>query len=290
MHHHARSPRGRLALCFGILAVLAGETLASSAFAHEPKDEEAERLKEEAERAAHPPKQPDPIEITIQAEKQGGESASRTVIGRRELELRPRLRPGDILEAVPGLFAVQHAGGGKANQYFLRGFDADHGTDVAFAVDGVPVNMVSHGHGQGFTDFHFLIPELVTSLDGYKGPFYAAQGDFATAGAVNLHLAEKLEESFAQYSLGEYGIMRALVVESPDLGDDWRAVVAAELYKDSWRHYQRRKAGPSIMPSLFAITPPTFYTSSSRGCFANHTLPSKLRMPSNGAMQPVHRH
>ncbi len=232
MHHHARSPRGRLALCFGILAALAGETLASSAFAHEPKDEEAERLKEEAERAAHPPKQPDPIEITIQAEKQGGESASRTVIGRRELELRPRLRPGDILEAVPGLFAVQHAGGGKANQYFLRGFDADHGTDVAFAVDGVPVNMVSHGHGQGFTDFHFLIPELVTSLDGYKGPFYAAQGDFATAGAVNLHLAEKLEESFAQYSLGEYGIMRALVVESPDLGDDWRAVVAAELYKD----------------------------------------------------------
>jgi outer membrane receptor protein involved in Fe transport len=232
MHHLARSPRGRLAWGLGILALFAGQTLASSALAHDPREEEEERLKQEAERAAHPPKQADPIEITIQAEKPGGESASRVVIGRRELELRPRLRPGDILEAVPGLFAVQHAGGGKANQYFLRGFDADHGTDVAFAVDGVPVNMVSHGHGQGFTDFHFLIPELVTSLDGYKGPFYAAQGDFATAGAVNLHLAEKLEESFAQYSIGQYGIMRALVVESPDLGDDWRAVVAAELYKD----------------------------------------------------------
>jgi hypothetical protein len=213
--------------------VFAAQTFASSALAHDPKEEEAERLKAEAERAAHPPKQEaDPIEITIQAEKPGGESSSRIVIGKRELELRPRLRPGDILEAVPGLFAVQHSGGGKANQYFLRGFDADHGTDVAFQVDGVPINMVSHGHGQGFTDFHFLIPELVTSLDGYKGPFYASQGDFATAGAVNLHLAETFEESYAQYSIGQYGIMRALVVESPDLGDDWRAVIAGELYKD----------------------------------------------------------
>ena len=232
MNYLARSRRARLAWALGILATFAGSTLPSSALAHGPEDEEAERLKEAAERAAHAPKQPDAIEVTIQAEKPGGESSSRTVIGRRELELRPRLRPGDILEAVPGLFAVQHAGGGKANQYFLRGFDADHGTDVAFAVDGVPVNMVSHGHGQGFTDFHFLIPELVTSLDGYKGPFYAAQGDFATAGAVNLHLAEKLDESFAQYSIGQFGIMRALVIESPDLGDDWRAVVAGELYKD----------------------------------------------------------
>jgi hypothetical protein len=233
MPQHACFRRARLTCALGLLATLIGQTLASPALAHDPKEEEAERLKEAAERAAHAPRQEaDPIEITIQAEKPGGESSSRIVIGKRELELRPRLRPGDILEAVPGLFAVQHAGGGKANQYFLRGFDADHGTDVAFSVDGVPINMVSHGHGQGFTDFHFLIPELVTSLDGYKGPFYASQGDFATAGAVNLHLAEKLEESYAQYSIGQYGIMRALVVESPDLGDSFRAVIAGELYKD----------------------------------------------------------
>lgn len=102
----------------------------------------------------------------------------------RELALRPKRRPADLVEAVPGLFAVQHASGGKANQYFLRGFDADHGTDVAFSVDGVPINMPSHGHGQGYSDLHFLIPELVVSLDGYKGPYYAALGDFATAGAV----------------------------------------------------------------------------------------------------------
>ncbi len=170
--------------------------------------------------------------MRVLGDRSGEEAASRTYQRRIELELRPRQRPGDILEAVPGLFAVQHAGGGKANQYFLRGFDADHGTDIAFFVDGVPVNMVSHGHGQGFSDFHFLIPELVVSLDGYKGPYYAQFGDFATAGAVNLHLAEKYEESYAQYSIGQYGVMRGLVISSPDLGDEWRAVVAAELYKD----------------------------------------------------------
>lgn len=89
---------------------------------------------------------------------------------------------------------MQHSGGGKANQYFLRGFDADHGTDVALFVDGVPVNMVSHGHGQGYADFHFLIPELVTTLEAYRGPYYAQYGDFATAGAINLRLAEKFQE------------------------------------------------------------------------------------------------
>ena len=176
--------------------------------------------------------EPPPEQVVVRGDKAGGDSASRVDVGRRELELRPRLRPGDVLEAVPGLFSVQHAGGGKANQYFLRGFDADHGTDIAFFVDGVPVNAPSHGHGQGFSDFHFLIPELVVGLEGYKGPYYSQFGDFATAGAVNLRLAEKFEESYAQYSVGQYGIMRGLVVASPDIGGDWRTVVAAELYKD----------------------------------------------------------
>jgi hypothetical protein len=207
--------------------------LAAPVHAHDPDDEEKKapppRPSKTAEELA---REQQALEVTVQADKPGGEAASRVELGRRELELRPRLRPGDILEAVPGLFAVQHAGGGKANQYFLRGFDADHGTDVAFFVDGVPVNMVSHGHGQGFSDFHFLIPELVVGLEGYKGTYYAQLGDFATAGAVNLRLAEKFDESYAQFGIGQYGIMRGLVVESPDLGDDWRVVAAAELYKD----------------------------------------------------------
>ena len=158
-----------------------------------------------------------PLVVTVEADKPNGDTASRVDVGRRELELRPRLRPGDVVEAVPGLFAVQHAGGGKANQYYMRGFDADHGTDVAFFTDGIPVNMPSHGHGQGFADLHFVIPELIVGLEGYKGMSFAAFGDFATAGAVNLRFAEKFEESYAQLSGGQYGILRGLVVESPDL-------------------------------------------------------------------------
>jgi outer membrane receptor protein involved in Fe transport len=172
----------------------------------------------------------EPVEVVVQVEREAGEAASRTHVGRRELELRPRLRPADLLEAAPGLFAVQHAGGGKANQYFLRGFDADHGTDVAFFVDGVPVNLVSHGHGQGFSDFHFLIPELVVGLDASKGPYYAEFGDFATAGAINLRLAESFEQSHVEYSLGQYGMQRALIIGSPKLGEAWRAVLAAEVH------------------------------------------------------------
>jgi outer membrane receptor protein involved in Fe transport len=221
-----------------LAAFIALSPVGSTALAHEPgehaggKEDPHDADKKPAKSEEQLQQEQRAIEVTVTAEKPGGESASRVAYGRRELELRPRLRPGDILEAVPGLFAVQHAGGGKANQYFLRGFDADHGTDVAFFVDGAPVNMVSHGHGQGFSDFHFLIPELVVGLEGYKGPYAAQLGDFATAGAVNLRLAEKFDESYAQYSVGQYGIMRGLVIVSPNLGEDFRVVAAAELYKD----------------------------------------------------------
>lgn len=161
-------------------------------------------------------------------------------IGQTELRLRPRSeRSADLVEAVPGMFTAQHSGGGKADQYFLRGFDADHGTDVAFFVDGVPVNLPSHAHGQGFSDLHFVIPEMVVGLAGYKGPYYAELGDFATAGAVGLHLAEALPESFARAGIGQYGMARALVAESPQLGDDWRAVVAVEV---------ARQDGPFVHP------------------------------------------
>lgn len=166
--------------------------------------------------------------VEVHGEARGVDAASRVRVGRRELELRPRMRPGDVVEAVPGLFAVQHAGGGKASQYFLRGFDADHGTDIAFFVDGVPVNLVSHGHGQGFADLHFVIPELVVGLEAAKGPYYADLGNFATAGAVKLQLAESLGEHLAQVTVGSFGIRRALVVASPSLGDDWKVLLAGE--------------------------------------------------------------
>jgi len=169
--------------------------------------------------------------FTVQGDK-GVTAASADEIRARDLSLRPRIRPSDILEVVPGLIAVQHAGGGKANEYFLRGFDADHGTDVAFFVDGVPVNMPSHGHGQGFADFHFLIPELVASVSAVKGPYYARFGDFATAGAIDLRLYDHLHESSATFAMGQYGIYRGLFMFAPELGDDWSTIVAGEAYTD----------------------------------------------------------
>jgi hypothetical protein len=222
----------RLLASLACLALAGAPAVARAHEPGDPDDHDHDAPAKPAKTAEQLAAEQQALEVTVQAEKPGSEAASRIEVGRRELELRPRLRPGDILEAVPGLFAVQHAGGGKANQYFLRGFDADHGTDVAFSVDGVPVNMVSHGHGQGFSDFHFLIPELVVGLEGYKGPYYAALGDFATAGAVNLRLVEKFDESYAQLGVGQYGILRGLVVESPELGDTWRVVAAAELAQD----------------------------------------------------------
>ena len=189
-----------------------------------------------------PPTQPSPPpeEVEVHGARGEPDAASQTDVGRTELRLRPRSeRSGDLVEAVPGMFTAQHAGGGKADQYFLRGFDADHGTDVAFFVDGVPVNLPSHAHGQGFSDLHFVIPEMVVGVAGYKGPYYAQFGDFATAGAVSLRLAETLPESFARVEAGQYGMLRALVAESPRLGDDWRAVIALEV---------ARQDGPFVHP------------------------------------------
>jgi outer membrane receptor protein involved in Fe transport len=122
-------------------------------------------------------------------------AASSQVVRDRDLQLRPRMRPADIFEVAPGLIVVQHAGGGKANQYFLRGFDADHGTDLALSLDDVPINMVTHGHGQGYADPHFIIPELIERVEVREGPFFAQDGDFATAGAINLRLREAVERS-----------------------------------------------------------------------------------------------
>ena len=95
-------------------------------------------------------------------------------------------RPAEMLEAGPGLIVSQHSGEGKANQYFLRGMNLDHGTDLALWLDGMPLNMRTHGHGQGYADINFLIPELVTSLTVKKGPYWAEEGDFSSAGTVRL--------------------------------------------------------------------------------------------------------
>jgi outer membrane receptor protein involved in Fe transport len=151
------------------------------------------------------------------------------IVRARDLMLRPRRRPADILEVVPGLEVVQHAGGGKANQYFIRGFDADHGTDLALTVDGLPVNMVSHGHGQGYADLHFVIPELVDRIEVKKGPYFAELGDFATAGAVDLVLKDDVRANSLTLSGGSFDTYRGLAIGGFDAGPV-RTLVAGEIY------------------------------------------------------------
>src|SRR5215470_18612888 len=115
-------------------------------------------------------------------------SASQGAIGAADFQDMPLLRRGELLETVPGMVVTQHSGDGKANQYFLRGFNLDHGTDFAFSVDGVPLNLPSHAHGQGYTDLNFTIPELISSIAYKKGPFYAEVGDFSGSGAADLKI------------------------------------------------------------------------------------------------------
>lgn len=147
-----------------------------------------------------------------------GEAASEGYVTRAQLENRPLLRPGELLETVPGLIVTQHSGDGKANQYFLRGFNLDHGTDLATTVAGMPVNMRTHAHGQGYTDLNFVIPELVSGIAYKKGTYFAEEGDFATAGAVRLDYLDKLPQGLAQLELGEYGYRRGLLANANAIG------------------------------------------------------------------------
>ncbi|MES3001521.1 MAG: TonB-dependent receptor [Pseudomonadota bacterium] len=157
-----------------------------------------------------------PVEIRGNYDNAVGSSdaASQGSVSSRLIATRPTERTGEILEFVPGLIVSQHSGDGKANQYYLRGFNLDHGTDFATFVDGMPANMRSHAHGQGYTDLNFLIPELVTRIDYRKGPYYAEEGDFASAGAAHLRLMDTLPAGIASLTLGRKRYARALIANS----------------------------------------------------------------------------
>jgi outer membrane receptor protein involved in Fe transport len=134
------------------------------------------------------------------------------------IENRPLQRPGNLLEYVPGMVVTQHSGPGKANQYFLRGFNLDHGTDFATWVGGMPANLRTHAHGQGYTDLNFIIPELISRVDYWKGPYYAEIGDFGSAGGAQMFITDRLKQNIALGTLGSYGYQRALLAGSPTLG------------------------------------------------------------------------
>ena len=145
------------------------------------------------------------------------DSATEGTVTAKQLETRPLLRPGEVLEVVPGVIITQHSGDGKANQYFLRGFNLDHGTDFATIVNGMPVNMPTHGHGQGYSDLNFLIPEMVERVRYRKGPYAAEDGDFAAAGSARIDYFRTLPHSFCHLGFGQNGYRRALLAGSPEV-------------------------------------------------------------------------
>ncbi|TCN90311.1 TonB-dependent receptor [Shewanella fodinae] len=163
-------------------------------------------------------------------------SASEGIVGAGEIEARPLLRTGEVLEFVPGMMVTQHSGSGKANQYFLRGFNLDHGTDFATTVDGMPINMRSHGHGQGYTDLNFLIPELIGQIHYYKGAYYPEVGDFSGAGSAAISLTDDLPYRQMALTLGEYGYQRLLATGQQQWQDN-KFIFGGELqrYDGPWR-------------------------------------------------------
>ena len=163
-------------------------------------------------------------------------SASEGIVGQADLALRPLLRPGDILEAIPGMIVTQHSGSGKSNQMFLRGFNLDHGTDFATWVDGMPVNMRTHGHGQGYTDINFLIPETITSLAYVKGPYHAELGDFSSAGGTQIKTFARVPDNQVKLGTGENGYRRVLAIGGIDTqGFQLSGALEGQTYDGPWK-------------------------------------------------------
>ncbi len=158
-------------------------------------------------------------------------TASQGAIGSVDLKDLPLLRRGELLETVPGMVVTQHSGDGKANQYFLRGFNLDHGTDFSFSVDGVPVNLPTHAHGQGYSDLNFLIPELIETIGYKKGPFYSEVGDFSGAGAAQISLVHSLPQAILNVQGGMYNYGRVLYANSSKFG------AGTLLYAAEYNHY-----------------------------------------------------
>ena len=189
-----------------------------------------------------------PLVITGRADVLLGRAAtaSEGVAGAEQLATRPLSRAGELLETVPGLLTTQHSGAGKANQFFLRGFNLDHGTDLSTSVGGLPINLPTHGHGQGYTDLSFLIPELVEEVRFRKGPYFADAGDFSSAGNVALDYVDALPQGIASIEVGSFGWLRGLAADSFTVGDGTLLAAVESLHHDGpWRvpeNYDRQNA------------------------------------------------
>ena len=175
-------------------------------------------------------------------------SASEGVVGNDEISERPLLRPGEVLETVPGMIVTQHAGGGKANQFFLRGYNLDHGTDFSIFIDGAPMNLPSHAHGEGYDDLNILIPELIETLDYNKGVYNALVGDFSSAGSASMHYYDRLPTNLALATIGENGYERLLLAVSHTFGQD-----------DLWNFNGTPRTLPQVNPGTLTLAVEWFH-------------------------------
>jgi hypothetical protein len=191
----------------------------------------------------------DRIEVTGSSDDLGvSGAASEGEVPKRRLESRPVYRPSELLETMPGLIVMQHSGEGKANQYFLRGFNLDHGTDLAITIDGMPVNMRTHGHAQGYADTSFLIPELARGLSYRKGPYFAEEGDFSSAGAVRLDYVDSLPRDLAEISVGNFGYARGFGARSTQSGvGNWLAAGEALHNDGPWKNADDYQKGNGVL-------------------------------------------
>lgn len=198
---------------------------------NEERQQAEDQKEQDSSRAVQKGRRQGPLDlgrIVVEARKPRS-SASADEIRERDFVTRPHGTLQEILNNVPGLVVAQHQGGGKAPQWLVRGFDGDHGSDFAVFVDDMPVNLVSHGHGQGYADVNFVIPETIQRLQLYKGPYFPEFGDFANAGALNIALKDEFPESFAFAEGGMFQTHRYVVGASPRLGP-WRSLLAAQAY------------------------------------------------------------
>lgn len=182
-----------------------------------------------------------PVVITGQYDNAIGTSdaASQGIVGTDLLQSRPLFRPAEILETIPGMVITQHSGDGKANQYFLRGMNLDHGTDFSTTLNGVPINMPTHAHGQGYSDLNVLIPELVSRVQYRKGPYFASEGDFSSAGSANIVYRTRLDRPMTTVTLGQRGYLRGVAADSREVSNGITLLTAVELLNNN---------GPWVVP------------------------------------------
>jgi hypothetical protein len=211
--------------------------------------------------AAEAPQTLEPLVVTGRADELTGiaGSASEGRVGQVQFDTRPFLRPGEVLEVVPGVVVSQHSGSGKANQYFLRGFNLDHGTDFSSFVDGVPINLPTHAHGQGYMDLNWVIPEIIDYVTFRKGPYYADVGDFSSAGTAAFHLVTTLPEGLVKVGIGQDDYYRVLIAQTPQIGPG-HLLYAFEtnLYNGPWDHSEHVHKFNGLLKYTIERGPSTF--------------------------------